>query len=480
VRAESAQLRAPAGAPLRSRRLLGLAGDERLVEQIRRGDEAAFEVAFERYGPAILTFCRHMLGSREEAEDAVQHTFAAAWRALQRSRSDPVALKPWLFTIARNRCLSMLRARREHPVELVEPSTAGLAEQVEQRAELQQLLADLRELPGDQRAALLLAQASDLSHREIADVLGCEAAHVKALVFRARSALIQRRAARATPCRDVQERLANLRGGSLRRTEIRLHLRECAACRAYREQVKQQRRMLGMALPVAPTLGLKSSVLAAVGIGGGSAGGGAAGGLAALAGAFTGTAGSTTLAKVAAVGVLAGGGALVGDAVVDSRHVPERPPPVRAAAPPEASVAAAASAVAAVDRARASGRRPAGEPGHSGRGGLPDDRGRAAPRGGSPARSGLGPTRGNRGRAVGHGKRDHQGGQGPGRGRGPIEAPPRTTPVRRGPPEPKAPPASAGPKPKSDRGPKASAPSQGNTPAAPVPKGKAKGKSKDG
>ena len=46
------------------------AGDEKLVEQIRRGNEAAFEVAFERHGARILGFCRHMLGSREEAEDA--------------------------------------------------------------------------------------------------------------------------------------------------------------------------------------------------------------------------------------------------------------------------------------------------------------------------------------------------------------------------------------------------------------------------
>ena len=59
-------------------------GDERLVEQIRRGNELAFEVAFERHGAGILSFCRHMLGSREEAEDAVQHTFAAAYRDLQR------------------------------------------------------------------------------------------------------------------------------------------------------------------------------------------------------------------------------------------------------------------------------------------------------------------------------------------------------------------------------------------------------------
>src|SRR5215212_5470962 len=92
---------------LRSKRLLSLAGDERLVDQIRRGNELAFEIVFERHGAGILSFCRHMLGSREEAEDAVQHTFAAAFKDLQRAGKRRVTLKPWLYTIARNRCVSI-------------------------------------------------------------------------------------------------------------------------------------------------------------------------------------------------------------------------------------------------------------------------------------------------------------------------------------------------------------------------------------
>src|SRR5918996_630695 len=279
MRAVPVPARAPAR-PLRSRRLLALAGDERLVDQVRRGNEAAFEVIFERHGPAILAFCRHMLGSREEAEDAVQHTFAAAFRDLGRSGERELALKPWLFTIARNRCISVLRMRREQPVAEPEAmATAGLAEQVEQRAELRRLLADVGDLPEDQRAALLLAELGDLSHAQVGAVLGCEAARVKALVFRARSGLIARRDARETPCDAIREQLANLRGGALWRTQLRLHLRECPGCRAYRDEVRQQRQMLAAALPMVPTLGLKSSVLAAVGLGGGSGGGvGAAGG----------------------------------------------------------------------------------------------------------------------------------------------------------------------------------------------------------
>src|SRR5215210_1163212 len=169
VNVRTVPLSARAGpSPLRPpRRLLAMAGDDRLVDQIRRGNEAAFEVAFERHGPAILSYCRHMLGSRDEAEDAVQHAFAAAYSDLLRDER-PIKLKPWLFTIARNRCLSMLRARRERPLEDREVATAGLAEEIERRAELRDLVKDLGDLPEEQRAALLLAEVGDLSHADVA------------------------------------------------------------------------------------------------------------------------------------------------------------------------------------------------------------------------------------------------------------------------------------------------------------------------
>jgi len=309
-----------------SKRLLALASDDRLVEQIRRGNEAAFEVAFERHGAGILAFCRHMLGSREEAEDAVQHTFAAAYKDLQRDRERQLALKAWLYTIARNRCVSMLRARREHPSELDELPTDGLSEQVEQRAELRELLADVRELPEEQRAALLLAEAAGLSHADVAEVLGCEAGSVKGLVFRARSALIERRDARETPCTEIREQLATLRGGSLRRNELRHHLHSCPGCSAYRDEVRRQRELLAVALPVIPSVGLKSSVLGAAGLTGSALGGASAGGLAL---------GSATVVKVALAGIVAGGSVVAGEVAIEhaSQQDAAQVAPARSTAP---------------------------------------------------------------------------------------------------------------------------------------------------
>jgi RNA polymerase sigma factor (sigma-70 family) len=406
--------------------LLRLAGDDRLVAQIRRGNGAAFEVAFERHSPGILAFCRHMLGSPEEAEDAVQHTFAAAYRDLRGGGEREIALKPWLFTIARNRCLSILRARRELPQDQFELATAGLAEQVERRAELRELLGDIRELPDEQRAALLLAEAGGLAQADIASVLGCEVPRVKALVYRARSSLVARREARELPCERIREQLSELRGGSLRRTELRLHLRECSGCREFREQVRRQRQMMAVALPVAPTLGLKASVLAAVGIGGGGA---AAGGAALAGGSLAG------VAKVAAVTLIAAGGTAV---VVQEREAgprvdgsgKEAVAPVAPATSVPGSVGRGASPAPAVSEAnpphtvggKGSGHGSRGHDRtmrpHHGREAAPGQLKADGPR--QPAKPEHVPSKGTKAR-----------------GRGPIEAPPKETPVRRRPPEPK-------------------------------------------
>src|SRR2546423_7059642 len=109
---------------LRSRRLLALLDDDRLAREVARGSEAAFEVMYDRHHRGLLAFCRHLLGSHEEAEDALQQTFVSAYDHLLRADA-PSRLKPWLFTIARNRCISTIRARHTEPADDLEPATDG-------------------------------------------------------------------------------------------------------------------------------------------------------------------------------------------------------------------------------------------------------------------------------------------------------------------------------------------------------------------
>ena len=88
--------------------LLRLQSDERLIALIRRGNHHAFEALVARYQSRLLAFCRHMLSSREDAEDVLQEVFAAAYNAM-RADTRAINVRPWLYRIARNRSLNHMR-----------------------------------------------------------------------------------------------------------------------------------------------------------------------------------------------------------------------------------------------------------------------------------------------------------------------------------------------------------------------------------
>jgi RNA polymerase sigma factor (sigma-70 family) len=309
------------------RLLLARRSDERLVELIRQGDAAAFEVLYDRYHLRILSFCRHMLGSQPDGEDATQHAFVALHRHIVADER-AVDVKPWLFQVARNRCLSLIRARREHADlddPAIQPATEGLADSVQRRSDLRELLGDLQQLPEDQRAALLLSSLGDLSGDEIAGVVGCRPQKVKALVFQARTSLMNERDARNTDCEAVREQLATLSGGSLLRGSLRRHVRTCDGCRAYRDQTRKQKEALALLLPVIPTAGLKAATMsAAVGGAAVSAGGAVtATGGGVIAGLTAG--GKAGAAKVLVAAALAGSG--IGAGVAEVNHLQGGPAP---------------------------------------------------------------------------------------------------------------------------------------------------------
>jgi RNA polymerase sigma factor (sigma-70 family) len=317
--------------PRRSPEDLEREEDGSLAQLASEGNEEAFAAIFERHHRGLLTLSRHMLGSREEAEDALQHTFAAAYRQLAEN-GPPEHLRAWLYATARNRCSSLLRARRELPHGDVPGETAWLPDEVENRSDLRELLEDIQKLPEDQRIALVLAEIEDLDHAEIAEVLGCRRDKVRALVFQARSTLGGWREARATPCREVREEIAIARGPDLRRAYLRRHLAICPDCTAFRENVDQQRRRVALLLPPIPiALALKEGLIetaiagtggaaggAAVAAGGGAAAGGAGGaGAGGAGGAAAGGAGGAGAGAAAggAGGAAAGGaGAAAGGA----------------------------------------------------------------------------------------------------------------------------------------------------------------------
>ena len=149
---------------------------------------------YERYSAQILGYCLHQLGSREEAEDAVQTTFMNAFRGLSRGIV-PELESAWLFKIAHNVCLSHRRSSwRRGKVEA--PNNFEVLQEVipgrEQIAdELIGLQDVLEEMPENQRRAILLREWQGLTYREISTELGLSQAAVETLIFRARRALAQ-------------------------------------------------------------------------------------------------------------------------------------------------------------------------------------------------------------------------------------------------------------------------------------------------
>jgi RNA polymerase sigma factor (sigma-70 family) len=162
----------------------------------RRGAPGAAAAGdlYERYSAQIFGYCMHQLGSREEAEDAVQTTFMNAFRGLQRGVV-PELESAWLFKIAHNVCLSRRRSswRRgkvEAPnnFEVLQEIVPGREQIADELIRLQDVLG---EMPENQRRAILLREWQGLSYREISVELGLSQAAVETLIFRARRALAQ-------------------------------------------------------------------------------------------------------------------------------------------------------------------------------------------------------------------------------------------------------------------------------------------------
>jgi RNA polymerase sigma-70 factor (ECF subfamily) len=162
--------------------------DEELLERVGRLDHDAFEVLYRRYSRSVLGLALRRLGDRGRAEDALQETFTAIWRAAKTYRPERGPAAPWLFAVARNSISDRGRARREPPAEAPdEPSLeAGPAERAEESWLSWRVHTALGALPDHERELIELAYWSGLSQSEIANLVGIPLGTVKT---RTRSAL---------------------------------------------------------------------------------------------------------------------------------------------------------------------------------------------------------------------------------------------------------------------------------------------------
>jgi RNA polymerase sigma factor (sigma-70 family) len=304
--------------------LLRLQSDERLIALIRKGNHGAFEMLVRRYQPRLLAFCRHMLGSREDAEDVLQEVFAAAYNAILADERE-INVRPWLYRIARNRSLNQLRRTRAVGVDSMDihfaDNGASAADKVYTREDFRELMADVMELPETQRTALLLREIDTLSYEQIAHAMDTTVSSVKSLLVRARVSLAESTEGRSLSCEQVRVELGEVAEGLQRiRRPVRRHIKICERCRVFQSHIKQTNKTLAMVLPVSPLLIFKKSILMHLGLS--SCGGAAAGGAASSGGGLL-SLGFSAISTKAATGLAAA--ALVTAGAVEVKQVTDKP-----------------------------------------------------------------------------------------------------------------------------------------------------------
>jgi RNA polymerase sigma factor (sigma-70 family) len=278
-----------------------LSSDERLARLVSRGSERALTVLYERHHQALYRYCRSIVQNHDDAQDALQSTMTHAFVALRSSERD-LAVRPWLFRIAHNEAVSILRKRRPDDCLVDEhlPSDMSVERTVDQRERLQLLVSDIQALPVRQRAALLMRELSGLPIEEIAAALSVSPGTAKQTVFEARSSLHEFAEGRAMECETVRRAVSDGDGRVLRGRGMRAHLRGCAGCRDFRALIDTRGadlRALAPPLPAAAATAMLARVLAH------SAGGGHAGGAAAASTAALGNHAAASLAVKALVAV---------------------------------------------------------------------------------------------------------------------------------------------------------------------------------
>ncbi|MFF1378411.1 RNA polymerase sigma factor [Streptomyces sp. NPDC058308] len=174
--------------------------DGLLAVRAAEGDEEAFEELVRRHAPGLLRLATRLLGSRTEAEDAVQESFVSAWRKMPEFRGD-ARFGTWMHRIVTNRCLNLLRARRpsvdlgEVPEPQAPEHEASPARVAESHAAVAALGKAMEGLSPEQRVCWVLRELNGLAYESIAETVGISPEAVRGRVFRARRYLTEAMAA---------------------------------------------------------------------------------------------------------------------------------------------------------------------------------------------------------------------------------------------------------------------------------------------
>ena len=170
----------------------GELGEAALIEACRAGRSGAFDLVVERHRRSVYQLCWRFVGNHEDASDLSQDIFLRAYRGLRSFRGQS-SLATWLYRIGVNVCLNRVSAKAplekiteamddRHHIDTRSESPSDRLLKEERGARVRAAIA---ELPRRQRATLILRMYHEMSHQEIADVLGSSVGTVKANFFHA-------------------------------------------------------------------------------------------------------------------------------------------------------------------------------------------------------------------------------------------------------------------------------------------------------
>jgi RNA polymerase sigma factor (sigma-70 family) len=333
-----------------------LLSDEQLARAVSQGDRVAFGTLYERYRAPLSRYCRSILRHPDDSADAFQSAMTAAFTALE--REPPTGpLKPWLYRIAHNESIDLIRRRKRASEDLVadapEPPANSATDVSEQ---LQTLLADLGLLPERQRGALLMRELAGLEYDQIGRAFTTSSVAARKLVYEARVTLGSMRDGREASCELITRQISDGDGRTLRNRVVRSHLDSCASCATFERSLRSRREQLALvpALPVAGMgIWLATSISGGAGAtkaiaGSGAVAGGAVAGTSALGagaggGMVSSLSGAMAVKCLAVCGALAVAGAGAAIATHTPSHSPAHRTPLTSAAAPERSAQVTAS-----------------------------------------------------------------------------------------------------------------------------------------
>lgn len=176
--------------------------DEQLMMDFQKGDNQAMELIFDRYKVRIINFCFRLLDNRDDAEEASSEVFLSLFKCKYAPDSN-AKFSTWLYTIARNQCITQIRKRKNvvsmwvrskdqgSPYEELplEDTRESSQEQMIQRETQVYVKLAIKKLPFEQKQAIVLRQYHGFSYQEISLILNCSLEKVKVLIFRAKEQL---------------------------------------------------------------------------------------------------------------------------------------------------------------------------------------------------------------------------------------------------------------------------------------------------